>query len=259
MVKIIKAYGIYYIGFEEKWKKVKYDDIERNRYYVSNLGRVRKNNRILKGCNPKNERGGYHRISLKNKNGKVKKYQIHRIVFDKFGKEKLTDEYEINHIDGNKNNNTIMNSELSTRKENAHHASEHDLYDNCEKHYKSIFTNEEVEKICEYASKGYPVKKIITILKLENRGSIMSNIDKILRGKTWKKISKKYNIDYNLYHYKTYSYDDINKMCEMIFIKNMKNSEIVTYFPQYDSKKLKIALKSIRAKRLYKKIVKSYM
>ena len=39
----------------------------------------------------------------------------------------------------------------------------------------------------------------------------------------------------------------------------MKNSEIVTYFPQYDSKKLKIALKSIRAKRLYKKIVKSYM
>mgnify|MGYP004549383685 CR=1 FL=1 len=152
-----------------------------------------------------------------------------------------------------------MNLELSTRKENARHASEHDLYDNCDKHYKSIFTNEEVEKICEYASKGYPVNKIITMLKLENRGSIMSNIDKILSGKTWKKISKKYNIDYNLYHYKTYSYDDINKMCEMIFIKNMKNSEIVTYFPQYDSKKLKIALKSIRAKRLYKKIVKSYM
>lgn len=236
MIIIINIYGINYIGFDEVWKYISYEDVEKNKYEVSNLGRIRNKNRILKGNNPKNEHGGYHRISLKNINGKIKKYPLHRIVYNAFGDKKLTKKYEINHINGNKDDNRIFNLEMCTRKENAKHASINNLYKNCEEHYSSTLTNKEVEQICEYASKGMNIVSIINTMGLNNRGHIVSNISKILTGKTWKRISKKYNIDYNLYHYKTYSYNDINEICKMIFVYDMKNNEIVKKFPQYENK-----------------------
>ena len=48
-------------------------------------------------------------------------------------------------------------------------------------------------------------------------------------------------------------------MCECIFTKQMKNAEIVKLFPQYNTKNLKVALKSIRAHRLYKSVINEYL
>ena len=249
--------GHVFICFDEEWKLISYKDIKPFTYEVSNLGRIRKikNKKILFGNNPENEKG-YLRIALTTISGYVKKFPVHRIVLYTF--KGLSDDMEVNHINGDKTLNALFNLEETTRSENAKHASVNDLYKKGEKHYKSIFTNKEVDEICRLLSFGKPFSYIIHELKLEDRGDVMSNIHKIASGKTWKDISLKYNISYNKYHYKTYTYEDICKFCHLIFIEKKKNKEIIELFPNYNSKNLNTALKSIRAKRIYKKIIDKY-
>ena len=255
---MISYNGIVFVGYdEEEWKPINYKNIVKGKYEVSNYGRFRKkkNGKMLYGNNPKNEKG-YRRIALKTISGKIKKFPMHRIVLHTFGY--LDETKEVNHKDKDKNNNSIWNLENSTRKENAEHAAKNDLYQSCERHYRSTFTNDEVHKICQYVEEGLPVSDIIKILGLSKRKNIYSNIDKILNGKSWTKISSKYNINYNVYHYKTYKYEDLCIMCDCIFNKQLKNKEIIKMFPQYNAKKLNTALKSMRAGRVYKKIVNKY-
>ena len=256
-MEVVEYNGYLYITEKETWKEIRYKDVKPDMYEVSDLGRFRrkKTKVILYGNNVKNEKG-YCRICLCSKSGKMKKYQMHRIVLFTFAD--LDDSHEVNHKNGIKKMNALFNLEKSTRKENAEHASIKDLYSSCERHYKSIFTNNEVEEICKRASEGESISAIIHNMKLEGRGSVYSNIDKILSGKTWKKISKKYNLDYNMYHYKTYSHDDLLKLCYYIFSTDMKPKEIVKLFPNYDCEKLKVVIKSIKSGKCYKKVINEY-
>ena len=93
-------------GYEEK-------------YLISKEGNVysAKSKKILKPT--KNEKG-YLSIELR-KDGKRKRVKIHRLVAEIF----IPNTYgrkEINHIDGNKENNCVENLEWSTRSENLKHA-----------------------------------------------------------------------------------------------------------------------------------------
>lgn len=72
-----------------------------------------KTGRILKhAVNQK----GYHFVVLSNK-GKQSTISIHRVVFETF-KGEIPHGFEINHIDGNKSHNNIINLELVTHREN---------------------------------------------------------------------------------------------------------------------------------------------
>ncbi len=117
---------------------------------------------------------------------------------------------------------------------------------------EEIFFNyeEKLEKSFEYMRGEY------ALLKVGRANPKL--LDKIIHKKAWVKISNKYNIDYNKYHYKTYSYDDIFLMCKYLFTDKMKNKDIVKLFPEYDSKKLSIMIKSLKAKRIYKKVIYDY-
>ena len=55
-------------------------------------------------------------------NGKYKSYEIHRLVAEAFI-PKIEGKEQVNHIDGNKQNNSIKNLEWVTRDENMQHAS----------------------------------------------------------------------------------------------------------------------------------------
>lgn len=94
----------------EKWIECIYD----NNYEVSNLGRVRniKNKRLLGFKDDK----GYLKIMLKNQ----RTIGIHRLVFFSFHPEKFLQEnlFTIDHIDGKRDNNNLINLRLLSNLEN---------------------------------------------------------------------------------------------------------------------------------------------
>ncbi len=103
---------------KEEWKEIEgFSD-----YQISNLGRVkslkRNKEKILKAVDGSRH---YLYISLYSLN-KKSTYTIHRLVLKAF---KLIDDFELlqcNHIDGNKQNNSIDNLEWCTNTENIRHA-----------------------------------------------------------------------------------------------------------------------------------------
>lgn len=112
---------------QEIWKDIKgYEGL----YQVSNLGRIKSlyfiNNRYKskhhreKIMKQQINKHGYKTVRL-SLNKKEKSYMVHRLVAEAFilnTKNKL----EVNHIDGNKQNNRVDNLELCTRSENQLHA-----------------------------------------------------------------------------------------------------------------------------------------
>lgn len=94
----------------EEWRDiVGYEGL----YEVSNLGRVRRNGKILK---PSKVRHGYLQIAL-YKNGIYKRFYIHRLVAYAFIPN--PNSYpEVNHRDEDKTNNTVDNLEWCTHEYN---------------------------------------------------------------------------------------------------------------------------------------------
>lgn len=107
----------------EVWRKIKtYEDF----YEISSFGRVRSldrlsNNKIRKGklCKPF-MRNNYWAVAL-SKQGFVKQFSIHRLVAEAFI-ENSENKPTVNHIDGNKLNNTLSNLEWATQSEQILHA-----------------------------------------------------------------------------------------------------------------------------------------
>ena len=100
-------------------------------YEISNYGRVKS----LKRFNPKSGKGGRwypeRMISIRSdkdgylianlcKDGKNKLCKVHRLVLSSFEKQDLN--LQVNHIDGNKQNNRLDNLEWVTCSENIKHA-----------------------------------------------------------------------------------------------------------------------------------------
>lgn len=122
---------------EEIWKDIKgYEGI----YQVSNLGRVKAleetwysgRNGYIKKTKPEHimkyrlaKNTGYCLLKL-TKEGKEKHVLVHRLVAETFilNPNKLP---EVNHIDGNKENNCVENLEWVTAKENISHATRNKL------------------------------------------------------------------------------------------------------------------------------------
>lgn len=96
-------------------------------YQVSNLGNIRSidrfiNNRIIKGQPIKTslDRYGYVKVRFRNR-GKVKNHSVHVLVGLAFIPNP-TNKPQINHKDGNKQNNHVDNLEWCTGEENQQHA-----------------------------------------------------------------------------------------------------------------------------------------
>lgn len=97
---------------------------------------------------------GYLRTSLTDSNGILKTVSIHRLVALTFLKKETDSRNQINHIDGNKENNHFSNLEWCTAQENLKHALDTGLRSNKLKpefkgynHKKSKLTKENVDYI----------------------------------------------------------------------------------------------------------------
>lgn len=119
-------------------------------YYISNLGKVRgRSGKILKAYNS----NGYLQIVVypEGKNTKFKVLKIHREVAKAFIPNP-NNLLQVNHIDGNKLNNSVVNLEWCTNKENTMHAWKQGLAKSIRgiNNSQSKLTKEEVKFIHEH-------------------------------------------------------------------------------------------------------------
>lgn len=129
---------------QEQWKPIEGTDGD---YQVSNLGRVRSMKQyygIIGRIMPQTiQRSGYHYVTL-HVNNKPTCRRVHRLVAKAFipNPDNLP---EINHIDGNKDNNQVSNLEWCTHSHNVKHSFDtglkkpHHLTDEERKHLSDLW------------------------------------------------------------------------------------------------------------------------
>ena len=123
----------------EVWKDIKeYEGL----YQISNKGNIKNKNKELKQDENKK---GYMCITL-HKKGKKKKKGIHRIVAETFIQNNESKK-QVNHIDGNKKNNSIENLEWVTPKENIRHAEKNKLRNSILKNPNSKLSLKDIQEI----------------------------------------------------------------------------------------------------------------
>lgn len=150
-------------------------------YEASACGQVR-NATTLRVMRPATTRKGYFSYGL-SKNKRLHSISGHRLVWEAFrGKRKPG--LQINHLDGDKKNNALVNLELVTASENVRHAFRIGL--KCivgEKHPRTQLKDADIRAIREARARG--VK--LTVLA-ERYGVNFSNISMIARRQTWKHV-----------------------------------------------------------------------
>ena len=149
---------------KEQWKDVVVDreekDTYKGLYQVSNLGRVRSlyKNKLLKQCD---DGYGYCIVNLV-KNGKSKKYKIHRLVALAFISNPENKSY-VDHINTDRKNNTILNLRWATREENNNNELTRKHISNSKKgkpsYWKGKTFSEEYKKKLSDSHKGKMVGK----------------------------------------------------------------------------------------------------
>ena len=118
------------INNERIWRPIfGFDDL----YEINNIGEIKSLDRIhensiynarltrSKFLKANINNSGYLNVRLKDLNGDVKTYLVHRLVALSFIENPENKEY-VNHLDGNKLNNNINNLEWSTPSENNFHS-----------------------------------------------------------------------------------------------------------------------------------------
>lgn len=180
---------------QETWKSIKgFDGL----YEVSNTGRVRtlkhrivrNNGRVLdipqREIKGSKDTKGYYQVELK-KEGKRNIKFVHRLVAETFI-ENNENKQQVNHKDGNKENNDVSNLEWVTCKENIHHAWKNQLNKPCvgENHGNHKLTDDAVGYIKEHYK---PRDKEYGARALARKFNVSPYpVMQVVHGKGWKHI-----------------------------------------------------------------------
>lgn len=134
----------------EVWKSIP----NFSRYEASNLGNLRstnyKNSGNIKVLKPAFDKKGYLKTMLQSDNGKYCSWMVHKFITLAFYGEREKD-YTVDHIDGNKENNSIDNLEYVTRSVNCKRAVDLGLWEvrHGSKNGNSKLTESDVRDIIE--------------------------------------------------------------------------------------------------------------
>ena len=183
-----------YLGFNEIWVVVNIKGHIFEDYYVSSLGRLYsvKLDKIIEGSLTKK---GYimDKFTERDENNKkiTTNSQRHRTVMYSFEIYQPEGCDQVDHINGIKTDNSLDNLEWVDCKTNIRRSWENGLHDNDirygENSHMSKYTNEEIENVCKLKIEGYNNKEISKMT-----GVNIDTIWKVVNGKAWKHIYKKY-------------------------------------------------------------------
>jgi len=177
------------IVIEEVWRAVPIDGLE-DHYQVSTLGRARRSaggrgtraGRIIAGGT---NSGGYRQVDLCT-GGEEKVLYLHRVIALTFipnpkGKP------EVNHLSGDKKDNSVMNLSWATHKENAAHAAAMGMMVHGERHHFAKLTTGQVAQIRNELAGQKGHKRANKVRELaELYGVSHSAIRDVASGRTWK-------------------------------------------------------------------------
>lgn len=167
------------MDLKRKWKEVKGYE---GRYIVSNYGeiislpRYKNNHNQLQYVEPKdmiphvNNKNGYVYVML-YKDTEEKNIRLHRIVAEAFipNPNNLP---QVNHIDGNKQNNRVDNLEWCTGSKNIKHA------------YKTGLRKPRTKKIIQYDKNGKTIKEFESLTQASKETGIsMAELSNCINGK----------------------------------------------------------------------------
>ena len=156
-------------------------------YYVTDDGRVwsEQSKKFMKQYPDKN---GYQKVELRSSDLPPKKchrYSVHRLIMENFYPFEGMENFQVNHIDGDKNNNCLDNLEWVTCSENIHHAMKAGL--RAEINGAAKLTSKEVIEIYKRAHMG---EKNVDLA--EEFHVHPDTIGKIRNKKIWKDLLKDY-------------------------------------------------------------------
>lgn len=163
-----------------------------SRYQASNLGNIRSKNhypkykdgrvRMIRGKVLKQTSNNVNALYVTLCNDETQlKQLVHRVVAETF-LPNPDNKPEVNHIDGDRENNKLYNLEWVTGCENVEHAMENNLIPSKEEHYNAKLTQMDVDFIRKtYARKHYKQKELAEIFDVST-----GLISAIIRRKTWK-------------------------------------------------------------------------
>jgi hypothetical protein len=172
------------------------------------------------------DKDGYHHVIIYI-DGKPHYCAVHRLVASAFIPNPENKE-QVNHKDGNIDNNCVSNLEWNTAKENIHHAWKTGLSSakDGEDHPNSEYTNEQIQKVCKYLEEN-----LKTMREISNLTNVSYTVVKQIRNHIiWNNISKNYDIDrYSVSARKCkikYTKEQIHLVCEMLQAGNKTYAEI---------------------------------
>ena len=168
----------------KKWKYVEING-KATQYLISENGDL-VSLRFCKFMRPAAGSDGYMATVIRVNDKKIN-VAIHRLVAQAFIPNP-DNKAQVNHIDGNKKNNSISNLEWVSQHENIIHAIETGLRDN---YLPRKYSKKKIHKVCKLLEKGLLTSEISA-----KTGVSKSVIKSIRRGKSWTYISKHYNINH---------------------------------------------------------------
>lgn len=162
----------------------------RQYYYVNRYSQIYSalSNKILA---PSYNHAGYIVVSLNCMDGRRIQRKVHRISMMEYCYIEGCEFLEVNHKDGDKENNDISNLEWCTPKENTLHAIENNLRKswNGSKNPKCKLSESDVKLIYYlYHIEGFEISDLLIEFPLANREMIRN----ILTGKTWSNVINNY-------------------------------------------------------------------
>lgn len=152
---------------------------------------------IKKERKVRQDKDGYYTLGL-YANGKYNECRVHRLVALAFIdvpdelKDYSLNDLQVNHKDGNKENNSVSNLEWATCKQNIEHAWNTGLSTakQGENHPNSVYTNNQIHTVCRLLEEGKLSYREIS----EKTNVTYTVIRQIKNNIIWKAISSQYNI-----------------------------------------------------------------